>query len=201
MGRDICPVAVESGFPCTLYRCPMGGRHGAGNKARGLYAASPSGRHGPVPLAGGSIRPWVAAAFCWEQTSRAHSSLRCAAGSPRATRRPAPIAREIRLRAGRRRSSTTTCRPAGAGGGSLSLAAAILAPTPRAYARTPPQGGGCAAPCASTGASGETISGTRRKPQRAEKRQHLPLRRRFEPRTALPAPRPRTNPHPNRFVL
>ena len=49
--------ADAGGFPCTLSRCPMGGRRGADNAAGGLSAAAPQGRCGLVstlPLAGGT---------------------------------------------------------------------------------------------------------------------------------------------------
>ena len=49
--------AAFRGFPCTLSRCPMGGRHGADDAVGGLFAAAPQGGFGLVstlPLAGGT---------------------------------------------------------------------------------------------------------------------------------------------------
>ena len=55
MGCDMDGFAAFRGFPCTLSRCPMGGRRGADNAAGGLSAAAPQGGYGLVcalPLAG-----------------------------------------------------------------------------------------------------------------------------------------------------
>ena len=57
VGRGMAWRAAFRGFPYTLSRCPMGGRHGADDVVGGLYAAAPQGRYGLVcalPLAGGT---------------------------------------------------------------------------------------------------------------------------------------------------
>ena len=70
--------AAFRGFPCTLSRCPMGGRHGADNVVGGLSAAAPQGGYGLVsalPLAGGTKKM-----ACWGAASvgskRARSATR-----------------------------------------------------------------------------------------------------------------------------
>ena len=65
VGRGMAWIADFRGFPCTLTRCPMGGRHGADNAVGGLLAAAPQGGYGLVsalPLAGGTKKMacWVA---------------------------------------------------------------------------------------------------------------------------------------------
>ena len=54
-GCGMAWFAGTGGFPCTLSRCPMGGRRGADNVVGGLFAAAPQGRSALVcalPLAG-----------------------------------------------------------------------------------------------------------------------------------------------------
>ena len=50
-------LADMGGFPCTLSRCPIGGRHGADDGVGGLFAAAPQGKYvlvSTLPLAGGT---------------------------------------------------------------------------------------------------------------------------------------------------
>ena len=60
-------LAAFRGFPYTLYRCPMGGRHGADGVVGGLFAAAPQGMSALVcalPLAGGTKKM-----ACWGAAS------------------------------------------------------------------------------------------------------------------------------------
>ena len=60
-------IADFRGFPCTLSRCPMGGRHGADNVVGGLRVAAPQGGYDLVsalPLAGSTKKM-----ACWGAAS------------------------------------------------------------------------------------------------------------------------------------
>ena len=77
VGRGMAWFAGAGGFPCTLSRCPMGGRRGADDAAGGLFAAAPQGGYGLVcalPLAGGTKKM-----ACWGAASVGSKRTRSAA--------------------------------------------------------------------------------------------------------------------------
>ena len=112
VGRGMARFADFRDFPCTLSRCPIGGRRGADSVAGGLFAAAPQGGHGLVsalPLAGvtkkmayggaASVvskgarrRPgaWMALLPC-DAVAGSYMSFRAIPGSQRAPPNPQPL--------------------------------------------------------------------------------------------------------------